>query len=337
MNVRSKTSKRKTSKASRSTTSLPVSAAGRLRSSSPGGPKIGQSGRGVVRAKATPSPASSKRAKTRAISGLHSFGSSASTALQSSLASKLRTRFGTDGSMIYAMTWKEKTTPSGRTYSQLVASTRTTSVNDSGGWPTPRSNDATGSKIPPARQGGGRTKDCRRNGGLADPDGRLSSDGELQRGGQHGQRTEDCRLGVGQADAKGNGRREECSNTNRRASRDRTEGWTAGPLPSGDGCGIHYAAGARRDTTRTGAEEAARDEARLRGRECGRAAVFIPCADGKWRRVPATAQGRPEPALFPLVDAGSVRKRVGILRGSGNAIVSEFTAEFILAAEEARA
>lgn len=154
MNVRSKTSKRKTSKASRSTTSLPVSAAGRLRSSSPGGPKIGQSGRGVVRAKATPSPASSKRAKTRAISGLHSFGSSASTALQSSLASKLRTRFGTDGSMIYAMTWKEKTTPSGRTYSQLVASTRTTSVNDSGGWPTPRSNDATGSKIPPARQGG---------------------------------------------------------------------------------------------------------------------------------------------------------------------------------------
>jgi len=52
-------------------------------------------------------------------------------------------------------------------------------------------------------------------------------------------------------------------------------------------------------------------------------AVPILCRDGKYRRVPI------EPALFPLVDG--LQDRVGLLRGSGNAIVPQVAAAFIKA------
>ena len=48
-------------------------------------------------------------------------------------------------------------------------------------------------------------------------------------------------------------------------------------------------------------------------------AALIPCADGKARRV--------EPSIFPLADG--VPNRVGLLRGSGNAIVSQTAKAFI--------
>jgi DNA (cytosine-5)-methyltransferase 1 len=96
--------------------------------------------------------------------------------------------------------------------------------------------------------------------------------------------------------------------------------------------------------------------------------IAIPCADGKWRRVPGrvdnamqqrtrpelTRQAEPcsdrkenrvpwptgqtnsraerfeiEPALFPLADG--IPGRVGLLRGAGNAIVPQVAAEFIKA------
>jgi DNA (cytosine-5)-methyltransferase 1 len=57
------------------------------------------------------------------------------------------------------------------------------------------------------------------------------------------------------------------------------------------------------------------------------ASVLIPCADGKWRRVPADETGQPQPSIFPL--AHGVPNRVGTLRGSGNAIVPQVAAEFI--------
>ena len=92
--------------------------------------------------------------------------------------------------------------------------------------------------------------------------------------------------------------------------------------------------------------------------------VFIPCADGKWRRVPgrvvqppstglqpgceaseATRRGgavepagcrsekwEAEPALFPLADG--IPNRVGTLRGAGNAIVPPLAAEFAAAYQE---
>ena len=46
-------------------------------------------------------------------------------------------RQATVGSMEYRQTWKEKTTPSGRSYSAHTASARRISDNDCGGWPTP--------------------------------------------------------------------------------------------------------------------------------------------------------------------------------------------------------
>lgn len=71
--------------------------------------------------------------------------SSESVALQTSLENKLRQRLGQGGSMIYKMTWKQKVTPRGRSYCQLVASAATTSASESGlllnGWPTPTTRD----------------------------------------------------------------------------------------------------------------------------------------------------------------------------------------------------
>lgn len=59
------------------------------------------------------------------------------------------------------------------------------------------------------------------------------------------------------------------------------------------------------------------------------ASVLIPCADGKFRRVPANEAGEPEPTLFPL--AHGISNRVGTLRGAGNAIVPQVAAEFVKA------
>lgn len=52
-------------------------------------------------------------------------------------------------------------------------------------------------------------------------------------------------------------------------------------------------------------------------------AIWIPCRDGKLRPIPT------EPALFPL--AYGIPNRVGLLRGSGNAIVPQVAAGFIKA------
>lgn len=70
---------------------------------------------------------------------------SASAALQSSLENKLRQQLENRGCAIYKLTWKEKTTPSGLPYSQLVASAHRTKETDSSlertNWPTPKARD----------------------------------------------------------------------------------------------------------------------------------------------------------------------------------------------------
>ena len=77
--------------------------------------------------------------QTKDISGPLLPGSSRSAALMSSLASKLKERLSTGGSMIYRQTWKEKITPSGMRYWAHTASAHRISDNDCTGWPTPDS------------------------------------------------------------------------------------------------------------------------------------------------------------------------------------------------------
>ena len=69
--------------------------------------------------------------------------SSASAALQSSLASRLQARTASAGSTLYTLTWKQRATPSGRQICALRASARRTSASASGllGWPTPQARD----------------------------------------------------------------------------------------------------------------------------------------------------------------------------------------------------
>ena len=66
--------------------------------------------------------------------------SSASAALQSSLASRLQARTVSAGSTLYTLTWKPRATPSGLLICALRASARRISDSGSGllGWPTPR-------------------------------------------------------------------------------------------------------------------------------------------------------------------------------------------------------
>ncbi|ADA82376.1 DNA methyltransferase [Escherichia phage K1ind1] len=75
--------------------------------------------------------------------------SSASAALQSSLGNRLRQQLQNRGCAIYRFTWKEKTTPSGLPYFQLVASAHRTKESGSSlvrtNWPTPTANDYRGS------------------------------------------------------------------------------------------------------------------------------------------------------------------------------------------------
>ena len=65
--------------------------------------------------------------------------SSASAALQSSLASRLQARTASAGSTLYTLTWKQRATPSGLLICALRASARRISDSASGllGWPTP--------------------------------------------------------------------------------------------------------------------------------------------------------------------------------------------------------
>lgn len=78
-----------------------------------------------------------KARKTSAICGQTLSVSSASQALQSGLASRLRTRLrNTGGSIEYALTWKEQVTPAQRPYCLLRASGRRTLDTDFFGWPT---------------------------------------------------------------------------------------------------------------------------------------------------------------------------------------------------------
>lgn len=78
---------------------------------------------------------------TSGTSGRRGTTSSASAALQSSLASRLQARTSTLGSTLFSMTWKPWNTPAPRTLSRLRASVRRTSETALSSWPTPTTRD----------------------------------------------------------------------------------------------------------------------------------------------------------------------------------------------------
>lgn len=138
-------SNQKTSKGIHNVTSLPGSAGGATPSDLPAGRTIGQSGR--VHPPANPLAWQDyKKGKTMNDTSRHGGSNlSASADLQSSLESRLKQQLERTGSTIYKTTWKQKTTPAGRSYWELRASAPRTSGKGSGsspsGWVTPSTRD----------------------------------------------------------------------------------------------------------------------------------------------------------------------------------------------------
>ena len=125
------------SKATRSATSSPGSAAGAMPSGSPDGPTSSPSG-------PAPFPVSRFRALDSDVAmpiedtcGPLFSGSSPSASLQRSLENRLRATLDVNGSPEYALTWSEWDMPAGPPICRLRASAHRTSGNGSGGWPTP--------------------------------------------------------------------------------------------------------------------------------------------------------------------------------------------------------
>ncbi len=155
----------------RSATSSPGSASGPAPCAEPDGPTQDPSG-------PAPAPAnlSARQAKERGSLMSGTYGrtgtiSSESAALQKSLANRLRARTDSVGSTLYALTWKARTTPSGRPICALRASARRISANGSGSLPTIFDLPQAGFNTPRASDGS--------NGGPGQAGGALSADAAL--------------------------------------------------------------------------------------------------------------------------------------------------------------
>ena len=86
-------------------------------------------------------PGTTQEKRMTDIFGLSFSISSASAALQQSLESRLQAQLDLDGSTIYRLTLKQKTTPQRRSYYHLAASALRTKENGCSSWPTPSVRD----------------------------------------------------------------------------------------------------------------------------------------------------------------------------------------------------
>jgi hypothetical protein len=128
--------------------SSPESLAGNTPWNLQAGPPSGSAGPAPAPANRFRVPVNAEARKTNGTCGRNSTVSSASVALQSSLASRLRAKMDLNGSMEYRLTWKNSATRSGRVIYRLRAKARRTSDSDSSGlplanWATPTSHDGT--------------------------------------------------------------------------------------------------------------------------------------------------------------------------------------------------
>ena len=127
-------------------TSSPASADGRSPCGSPAGQTTAPSGPALAPASHSAQQDDVVASPTSATCGPSGSASSRSAALQSCLASRLRARMASLGSTLFTLTWKERTTPSGRPICALRGSALPTSDSDSGSWPTPKASDGVGGK-----------------------------------------------------------------------------------------------------------------------------------------------------------------------------------------------
>ncbi|SQG66896.1 methyltransferase [Stenotrophomonas maltophilia] len=102
-----------------------------------GGPTTANSGPAAPRASRSPSRVKEKPRMTIGTCGPTSFASSVPDGPLSSWENRLRRRLARTGSTECLLTWKQKTTPAGRSLSQLVPSTRPTDETACGLWRTP--------------------------------------------------------------------------------------------------------------------------------------------------------------------------------------------------------
>lgn len=141
MSARSSTLHRKTSGDSGSATGSPASAGGPSPCASPACRTMLKCGREAPLASLSPRQARALGLLTLGTSGPISTGTLRSDVLAGSLVSRLKKRLGSDGSTLFALTWKLKITPSGQWVCLLRASARRTDASACSSWPTARAAD----------------------------------------------------------------------------------------------------------------------------------------------------------------------------------------------------
>ncbi len=124
-----------------SATSSPESEDGPSRSSEQAGQQTDPSGREAARVSPSAALDSAGAWTTSATSGPSGSGSLRSAGLSSALASRLAATVECDGSTLYAMTWRDTTTPSGRYHPRLAVTALRTQESGCTGWPTPTAKD----------------------------------------------------------------------------------------------------------------------------------------------------------------------------------------------------
>lgn len=137
-------------------TSSRVSAGGAMQLDLLAGPTTDPSGLAPAPASHSPSPAREPGPRTSGTSGPRCTAWSQPSGLLSSLASRWQAGQVSTGSTLYALTWKLRATPQGRSIYALRASARPTSGSVCGGWPTPQARDHKGADLDGVHDRGGK-------------------------------------------------------------------------------------------------------------------------------------------------------------------------------------
>jgi hypothetical protein len=111
-------------------------------------------GRGVAHANLSARQAERAGLMTSGTFGRTGIGSFISADLKRSMESRLRARTALLGSTLFALTWKERTTPGGLAISALRASVRRKSDNGCSSWPAPKASDCSGGRTVKTKGGG---------------------------------------------------------------------------------------------------------------------------------------------------------------------------------------